>query len=139
MSSRSSGSVYSHSSKKSVIDKEKEKTNHSKSKIPNDYEKLLEAFTIEQAPGPRIHPSITERWQQICTRGQDKETKETLIKKYPCPENSVLFKSPELNADIRSGISKGTLNKDSFQVLKQIQLTAALSAISKVLSEIMAD
>ena len=66
--------------------------------------------------GEPIDEKISEKWAKILKLGLQKETKQSLLKKYPVPKNCPTLKAPTLNEEIKSLLGVGR-KKDAYQAV----------------------
>ena len=91
----------------------------------------------DSAMGPDLLKVIADGWINIMQSGLPKDTKEELIKKYPCPSNCTMLKAPELNPEIKPNVNPNVLKKDYYQQLTQSQLGTGINVIGQSLSLII--
>jgi hypothetical protein len=63
---------------------------------------LGDAPKSDQQFGPPIHKDIASRWQEILSKGLEKEMKEKLLKGYMIPKNCDLLFAPKLNPEAKA-------------------------------------
>ncbi|XP_076249182.1 uncharacterized protein LOC143188671 [Calliopsis andreniformis] len=100
-------------------------------------EVLGKRLDSEMLLGPALHKYIAVRWGEIAKQGLPKEESETLVKKYPIPENCTEFKAPMLNPEVKASLPEGPINRDERMVLKQLKLAACLSALGVGVSNLL--
>ncbi|XP_073948020.1 uncharacterized protein [Choristoneura fumiferana] len=105
-----------------------------------DPDLLQELGKLESEPnefGDNLQTDVAARWQKVLLEGLKKEAKEDLLKKYPCPKNAPLAKSPSLNPEIGAMLAESCKLRDKRLLAKQDQLGKALSALGKALTSLL--
>ncbi|VEN38059.1 unnamed protein product [Callosobruchus maculatus] len=87
--------------------------------------------------GPPIHATVVSRWSEILAKGLDHETRVTLMKDHPIPENFSTLKTPALNAVVVNAVSLQVSRRDAKLMQKQEQLASCISAIGTTISSIL--
>ncbi|XP_047030584.1 uncharacterized protein LOC124637887 [Helicoverpa zea] len=87
--------------------------------------------------GEHLHKDLASRWSHIVTNGLNKEIKQELLKKYLTPENCKNLKAPKLNLEVKAALNDFNIKKDSYNQMKQNQLSSALTAIGSALNMIL--
>nr|XP_015840264.1 PREDICTED: uncharacterized protein LOC107399100 [Tribolium castaneum] len=88
----------------------------------------------EEPLGEPIHASIAERWPVVIQKGLDPEITQQLLKKYPVGPNCTFAKTPRVNPEISASLTDSVLERDLRLSNKQLQMSACLAAMGKVLS-----
>ncbi|XP_064210976.1 uncharacterized protein LOC135265425 [Tribolium castaneum] len=88
----------------------------------------------EEPLGEPIHASIAERWTVVLQKGLDPEITQQLLKKYPVGTNCTFAKTPRVNPEISASLTDSVLERDLRLSNKQLQMSACLAAMGKVLS-----
>lgn len=83
---------------------------------------------------PAVHKDIVIRWEEILKKGLPKDETETLIKKYPSPENAQSIKPPIINPEIQVSVQDVILKRDERIVEKQQKIAACIAAVGKALT-----
>ncbi|CAH1971259.1 unnamed protein product [Acanthoscelides obtectus] len=89
--------------------------------------------------GPSIHVDLTSRWSFILSNGLSEASVNTLLKKYPPPENCPLLKCPRINPEVASAINEQVARRDSNLNGLQNQIGAALSALGQLASAVVSE
>lgn len=87
--------------------------------------------------GEHLHKDLATRWSYIVTNGLNKEIKQELLKKYLTPENCKNLKAPKLNLEVKAALNDFSVKRDSYNQMKQNQLSSALTAIGSALNVIL--
>lgn len=98
---------------------------------------MLGENTRSESTGPPIHDLVVEKWSSIFTNGLSKEVKDSLIKKYPAPENLPLCKPPKLNIEVRNVIPSSATKRDDYQRATQALLQSGIAAQASMMSELL--
>lgn len=85
--------------------------------------------------GPPVHPEVATRWTAILMGGLKDEEVNLLLKTYPAPENCSLIVPPKVNVEIAKAARDFPLQLDAKKVRHQNQVGAALTAISRILTD----
>ena len=84
-----------------------------------------------------MHSDFDIRWSEIMSMGLRTEERDTLIKKYPVPENCTFLKPPKLNVEVDRAITDVARFRDKRILDKQQLLAACLVAIGKTIQTLL--
>lgn len=98
---------------------------------------LGEPTDSEKHYGDEIHQEILKRIENILTDGLKVDQKEDLTKKYLIPSNAVLLDAPKLNVELESLLSEEIILRDKRVEERQQHLGVALSAVTRVIDDIL--
>ncbi|XP_071653336.1 uncharacterized protein [Temnothorax longispinosus] len=105
--------------------------------VPDFKMDLLGDNNTDTSIGSPVHNLIGEKWSSIFSNGLSKESKETLLKKYPVPQNVLMAKAPTLNTEIRHVIPASAVKRDDYQVATQRVVEALVAALANLVSELL--
>lgn len=81
-----------------------------------------------------IHKDLIARWESILQRGLEKESRASLLVKYPPASNCVLAEAAKINPEIRSSTLESAITRDARLISLQTQIGACLSITGKALT-----
>lgn len=103
-----------------------------------DFKKeLLGENLKDETFGPAVHELVVENWNQIFSKGLPKEVKDSLLKKYPTPQNLERTRAPSLNIEVRHAIPQASVKRDEYQQVTQNIVGAAVTAQANLMSELL--
>lgn len=106
--------------------------------LPTDIEGLLGSEgTPKVSNGIELHESLRQRWMAILQDGLSDEVKLSLTKKYDPPKNCSLLLPPKLNEEVAAAMNESGIKRDKRIADQQTVLAAAISAIGKVLNDMI--
>ena len=82
----------------------------------------------------KIRNKIISLWSQIIQKGSSKDDLESILKKYPLPENFEAIHVPKLNPEVKLLMSDSGLRKESFQTVAQEKIGMAIYAVGAALT-----
>lgn len=86
---------------------------------------------------PPVHNDFVVRWTDILKLGLPVEERESLIKKYPPPENCAFLDPPKLNAEVDRAINDVARTRDKRIIAKHQKLTACAAGHSKLINMLL--
>ena len=86
---------------------------------------------------PPMHSDFAIRWSEIMSMGLPTEERDSLIKKYPVPENCTFLDPPKLNVEVDRAITDVARFRDKRILDKQQKLAACLAAIGKTIQTLL--
>ncbi|KAJ8910168.1 hypothetical protein NQ315_006016 [Exocentrus adspersus] len=87
--------------------------------------------------GEIIHYDLASQWEEILTVGLNKDTRTSLIQKYPPNKNCTLMGIPKLNPEAKAASTEVSLKRNERLQEIQGQLGASLAALGKVLTKLL--
>lgn len=91
----------------------------------------------ERGSAPEVLPDIAIRWEEVLLKGIPQDVLKEMIIKHPPPKNCARFEPPKLNPVVKAIMPEQVIVRDDRIVKRQEKLSAALSAMAKVLSAIV--
>lgn len=105
--------------------------------VPDFKMEMLGDNVRGELSGPPIQEVVAEKWSPIFTNGLLKEVKDSLLRKYPAPENLPLCRAPKLNIEVRNVVPLASAKRDDYQRSTQTLLQSSISAQAMVMSELL--
>lgn len=91
----------------------------------------------EKCAAPEVLPDLVLRWDEILAKGIPADTLKEVLTKYPPPKNCPRFQPPKLNLVVKAVMTEQVIERDNRIAQRQEKISAALSAIAKVLSTLL--
>lgn len=85
--------------------------------------------------GSTVHHDIAERWNAVLKKGLSAEARQSVIEKYPPILN--ILQTSKLNLEVKGAITDAAIRRDDRLREKQIEISAALSAVGHVLTSFL--
>lgn len=86
---------------------------------------------------PDVNPDLVVRLEEILVKGIPDDFLKELLKKFPPPKNCALLVAPKLNDLIKTVMPESVVMRDDKITMRQNKIAAALSAVSKVVTDIV--
>ncbi|XP_031344366.1 uncharacterized protein LOC116171583 isoform X2 [Photinus pyralis] len=98
---------------------------------------LGEDDILEKGFSDSIHPDLASRWTRLLKLGLSEDIKTNLIKKYLPPKNCPDLLPPKINPEVKVAVQDGTFRRDIRLSQLQSQLSAAISGVGCVVTNLI--
>lgn len=89
------------------------------------------------ATSPPIHKDLVPIWSSILKNGLKEDTRDSLVAKYPRPENCLLVAPPKINPEVKAAVNEVASKRDARYESLQAMLGASLSALGQAVTLIL--